>query len=297
MRHCYIFLMIGFLLACNERTSKYTQSDTPSSGTIHISVDESFEPVIREHIKVFEAIHRDAKIIASYKSEADCLRDLQGDSTRMIIISRELSNAEIKYYKSTLKFDPPFDKIAYDAIAVVINKQSVDSVFEYKQLVSMLNGTSLKPYNVVVDGKNATSTVRYLMDTILQGASLGKNVTAAKSSKEVIDYVASTPNAVGFVGVSWMMDQENANVKTALVECKKCEENTFAKPSQQTITFKQYPLVRGLYYVLKENSVGLGTGFINFLSQERGQLIFRRANLAPSKMQLYKRSTTIKESE
>jgi phosphate transport system substrate-binding protein len=163
----------------------------------------------------------------------------------------------------------------------------------------MLAGTSAKKYNVVVDGKNATSTVRYLLDSVLRGSSLGKNVTAAKNSEDVVRYVANTPDAIGFVGVSWLTDDEQfaGRVKMALIECKNCEKNTFAKPSQQTITFKQYPLVRGLYYVLKENATGLGTGLLNFLTQERGQLIFKRANLVPAKMQLYRRRTSIKESD
>jgi phosphate transport system substrate-binding protein len=52
-------------------------------------------------------------------------------------------------------------------------------------------------------------------------------------------------------------------------------------PSQQTILNRRYPLVRGLYYLIKENYTGLGNGFVNFLKYERGQLIFKRAYLGP----------------
>jgi phosphate transport system substrate-binding protein len=33
--------------------------------------------------------------------------------------------------------------------------------------------------------------------------------------------------------------------------------------------------------VNKENYTGLGTGFVNFMKNERGQLIFKRAYLGP----------------
>jgi len=36
-----------------------------------------------------------------------------------------------------------------------------------------------------------------------------------------------------------------------------------------------------LYYVIKENYFGLGSGFANFMKYERGQLIFRRSYLGP----------------
>ena len=119
-------------------------TDTPTTGTVHISVDESFKPVINEQIKVFESIHPEAKILVEYKAEADCLRDLEKDSTRMIIISRELNSNEIKYYKSKLKYDPAFEKVANDAIAIVINKSNPDSVFNYADLKPMLAGTQAK---------------------------------------------------------------------------------------------------------------------------------------------------------
>ncbi|MCU0375781.1 MAG: hypothetical protein MUF24_10775, partial [Chitinophagaceae bacterium] len=44
--------------------------DTPKKGTIRISVDESFKPVIDSQIKVYEASFPETKIIAEYKSEA-----------------------------------------------------------------------------------------------------------------------------------------------------------------------------------------------------------------------------------
>ncbi len=299
MKYSLFLVVLLTVAACNDKKAKNLLADTPTSGTINISVDESFQPVIKEQIKVFESIHPQAKFNVAYKAEADCLRDLQGDSTRMIIISRGLTSEEEKYYKSKLQYYPANDRVAFDAIAVVVNASNPDSVFTYDEIKTMLAGTSAKNYNIVVDGKNATSTVRYLIDSVLKGSSLGKNVTAAKNSADVMRFVAENEASIGFVGVSWAADDEEyaGKVKMALIECKTCEKDTYAKPSQQTITFKQYPLVRGLYYVLKENATGLGSGLLNFLTQERGQLIFKRANLVPAKMQLYRRSTKINESE
>ena len=54
------------LPGCSGRNVR-TDLDTTNSGTIHISVDESFEPVIDSQIQVFEALYPKAKIIAEYK--------------------------------------------------------------------------------------------------------------------------------------------------------------------------------------------------------------------------------------
>jgi len=78
---------------------------------------------------VYESSYPNTQIVASYKSEADCFRDLQSDSTRMIIVSRGLTDDENEYYKQILSFKPQWDILAYDAVDVIVNIQSNDSVF------------------------------------------------------------------------------------------------------------------------------------------------------------------------
>lgn len=285
-------LLIIFLWSCsNNKTKDITQYDTPKSGTINISVDESFEPVISEEIKVYESSYPGTKIIASYKSEADCFRDLQQDSTRMIIVAKGLTREESTFFESKISYKPQFGILAYDAVSVIINVNATDSIFTITQIKDKLSGKDTLGY-IVLDGKSATSTVRFLIDSVLKGAAPGKNVMAANGSKAVVDYVSKNEHAIGFVGSSWVTNDQDPEqvayqkkIRFALMECKyNCDSGSFAKPSQATITYAQYPLVRPLYYILKENSTGLGSGFTNFLNLERGQLIFRRSYLVPATM-------------
>lgn len=294
-------MLFLFAFACKNQSSDKPdkkEQNQQETKNLHISVDESFEPVIKEQIKVFESAYPDTKVIAEYKSEAECIRDLEKDSTKVVIISRELSRQETKFFDSKITYKPEFAQLAEDAIAVIINVNNPDSVFTASDLKQLLAGDGNKKLTVAIDGNNATSTVRYLKDSVLKGRAFGKNITGAKNSEDLINYIAATNNAVGFAGISWITNpqgeqQENAvaKIKTALLECRNCEKGVFAKPSQQTITFNQYPLVRGLYYVLKENYPGLGSRFVFFLSTERGQLIFKRALLVPAKINFHRRST------
>ena len=69
-----VVLFIFFITSCNN--GKITQqTDSPQQGTIYISVDESFKPVIEEQIKVYESTYPNAHIIASYKPEIDCFKE------------------------------------------------------------------------------------------------------------------------------------------------------------------------------------------------------------------------------
>lgn len=290
VRLAKLVFVSGIFVACKNKNAPVVKYDSPGEGTIYISVDESFRPVISEQIKVYEASFPKAHIIATYKPEADCLRDLEKDSTRMVIVAKGLSDAQGKKITEALGYKPTWDIIAYDAVAAIINKDAQDSVFTLQRLQEVLSGKD-SSLQVVVDGNNATSTVRYLLDSVLHGKPFGKNVEAAKDSRDVINYISRNKNAIGFVGSSWVVNEDDPevqaytkNIRFALLECDKCGEDIFAKPSQATIQYGQYPLVRPLYYILKENAAGLGSGFLDFLITERGQLIFKRSYLVPAKI-------------
>jgi ABC-type phosphate transport system substrate-binding protein len=286
-----IILALGGVLFTGCHSGPRIQQETPLSGTIHISVDESFKPVIDSQLKVFESSFPDAHILVDYKAEAACLRDLSSDSVRMVIVTRGLSLAEERYFRDSAKIPAVSGILAYDAVALVVNNHSQDTVMTMNEVKDLLQGNDKKKRQPVMDGVTATSTVRYVMDSILKGEALGKNVVAARSSPQVISYVAAHPDAVGFVGLNWIGDQEDSmelafmkEVKVVAIKCERCTDKPFVYPFQANIVFGKYPMVRGLYYILKENWSGVGNNFVNFLVNERGQLIFKRAYLVPARM-------------
>ncbi len=292
-----VWICLLLFASCTNSLEK--AQDTPNEGFIRISVEESFRPFMEEQLKVFLESNPKAKIEVSYKSEIDCFKDLANDSTRMIFVTRGLNKQEQVEYKKSLSYNPNFAILAYNAVAVLVHKSAKDSVFSLDELSQRLTGKSDK--KVVMDGNNLTGIIRFLKDSLVKDAGLGKNVVAAKGSKEVIDYIATHDDAIGFVGMNWIGDgydpaqvELRKKVKLGLVECTQCiEKGFFSKPSPATISKAQYPLTLPIYYILKENAAGLGTGFLNFLSLERGQLIFKRSFLVPAKMGFKKRNSLL----
>lgn len=295
-----LFVMAAFLSGCGDEEASKKQ-ETSTSGYINISVDESFKPVIDSQIQVFESLHPAAHITVHYKPEAECLKDLDNDSIRMVIVTRGLSEDEQKRFNKKLNYNPRFGVIAYDAIAVLVNNSSKDTMFTMQDIRSIANGTSGFKYKMLLDGTNATSTVKYVIDSLLRGKPITPTVVAAKSSQGVIDYVSANKDAIGLLGVSWVGNKNDPQtlsflekVKIADIECRGCN-GTYVKPYQANIAMARYPMVRPLYYILKENYEGVGSGFSNFLIYEKGQLIFRRAYLLPARMNFDVREMNISE--
>ncbi len=282
---CLLLLVIG----CKSYKEKEDAlPDNRNKGSINVSADESFKPVIDEMVQVYEANHPGTRIIVQYKPEADCLKDMLTDSIRLIIATRHFNMEEKELMVDSMKVSPRSMVIARDGIAVIVNPGSPDSLFRMSDIKAILTGRFKKKLIPVFDGLKATSTVRFIIDSILRGDSLTSGAMAARSSEAVLEYVARNREAVGFIGISWIGNPEDTSqlsflkkVKVASVECTDIPD-AFVKAYQANIYIKRYPMVRDLVYILKENYKGLGTGFANFMSSEIGQLIVRRAYLAPA---------------
>ena len=94
-------IIVGIGLSCllgisckSYREQEADKTDTRFRGTIRISADESFKPVIDEQVQVYESNNPGTRILVDYKPEADCLKDMLTDSVRMIIATRVNTESE-----------------------------------------------------------------------------------------------------------------------------------------------------------------------------------------------------------
>ena len=299
-RDLCIFFLFFILPACGENKID-PDLDTRAKGKINISADESFKPVIEAQVQVYEADYPDVKLNVHYKPEADCLNDLLVDSVRMIIVTRYISPDEKRFLEDSLKISPDQMMMAYDAIAVITHPDEEIHQFTMQDIKGILQGKFRKNLIPVFDGLKATSTVRFIVDSVLRGDSLTSKALAARSSEEVVDYVSKNPAAIGFIGVSWIGNKDDAQqqsfltkVRLAELECKGLT-GQYVQPIQVNIYNGLYPLIRELVFILKENHKGLGFGFTDFMTSERGQLIFRRAYLVPGYLPFIVRPTKLRD--
>lgn len=284
-----------FTASCGEDKVK-EPTDTLSSGTIDISVDETYRPIVEQQMRVFDSSFPEAHVNVHYKSEAECIKDFLNDKAKLILVTRELSTDEKKMLEDK-KVVPTSLAVAKDAVAVIFNNASADTVLSKGQLKGILTGVYKKKYTVVFDNQGS-STVRYVTDSLIPGQQLGANVFAAKGNDSVIKYVANNPDAIGFVGVSYVSDYTDTeglafikDVKVAAMVHDSLQKEY--KPYQAYIAPNWYPLTRNLYFIHRETYPGLATGLANFLSKERGQLIFKQARLFPLRSNIIFREAQI----
>lgn len=295
-------LLLG---ACNQTNpdGSVVVDDTPTTGNVRVSVDNTFEPILTSHVDTFQKLYQYAKVRADYKPEQEVMRDLLDDSVRAAVVSRELT-AEEKTEFDRLKIVPRTTHIATDGVAIVLHPSNPDSLLSMAQLREIFTGqkmqwtqvsgkqSKLGAINVVFD-QNQSSTARYVKDSVTRGAALAKQVFASESNPKLIDYVATHPNAIGIIGVNWISDQDDNQVKGFLKRVRvaaigKTNVATptrpadFVKPYQAYLATGEYPLRRKLFIISREARAGLGTGFASFVAGNQGQLIFLKSGLMPA---------------
>jgi phosphate transport system substrate-binding protein len=302
----YLWALAIIFCAIGCKTYKEQEDklpDTPYRGSIRVSADESFKPVLDEFKMVYEGRNPNTTINIDYKPEADCLRDLFTDSVRMIIATRGTTAIEQEAVIDSLKIGPKYLTVARDAISVIVNPQDEDTKFTMEELKQILTGKFKKNLIPVFDGLKATSTVRFIIDSVLRGQKLTPAAVAARSSESVVDYVANNKGVVGFIGVSWIGNPEDTAQRSFLKKVKVAAIESVSVPGfycqafQANIYAKIYPMVRDLTYIVKENYHGLGTGFANFMGGEVGQIMFRRTYLAPALKNLGLRPVNLTEKQ
>jgi phosphate transport system substrate-binding protein len=300
LRPIAAFASLLALASCGGDPS--TKLDTPTSGTINISVDESFQPIIESEINTFEGIYKYANVNAAYKPEGQVVKDLLNDSTKIAVLSRELTEEENAVFKKNNRV-ARVTKIAIDAVALITNRQNPDSLLTMDELKQIFNGevkswksleedSPLGDITIVFDNNNS-STARYVRDSLIAGNKLPSNTFASNSHKALVDYVEENKNALGVIGVNWVSDFDDSTVVGFLNKIKVLgiSENPapvttedYYQPYQAYIAQEAYPLRRFLYVISTEGRTGLGTGFASYVASDKGQRLILKSGLVPATM-------------
>jgi phosphate transport system substrate-binding protein len=281
----FLFLLLAYY-GCNRSDSP---DDTPTSGQISISVDETFKPLIDSEVYTFKGIYNYTDVNVSYKTEVEAFNDLMNDTIRLIIVPRKLNKEELKEFEKW-EIVPKVTKIAYDAVALIGSKDLKDSTLtleEIKTLLSIGSTSTIKSVKLVFDNNNS-STINFLKEKTGVNK-LSSSCYALTSNSAVIDYVAKEKNIIGVIGVNWISDRDDTTNLSFLKSVKVMEISTsdsseYYKPYQAYIARKVYPLWREVYILSKEAYTGLGTGLTAFIASERGQRIVLKFGLVPATM-------------
>lgn len=275
-------------------------AETPTRGNIRIMADASFQPLVDAEIYTFTSLYKYAHIAPVYVPEKDLITEFLKDSVKVIVTSWEPSEEQKKLLldaQTILRSTT----VAFDAIALVINKENMDSLFTYKNVNDIFTGklTDWKELNassklgkmIAVFDNEKSANIRYFKEEFKLENQLPTNFYSVNTNEEVIDYVSKNKSAIGLVSVNWICDKEDSTsrsftdkIKIAAVSHRVLDPGSFFQPVQGSIYDKSYPFTRKINLISRESFSGLGSGFISWVAAEQGQRIVLKAGLVPATM-------------
>jgi phosphate transport system substrate-binding protein len=295
----WLILLLAVLSACGQSGNK-GPVDTPTQGKIHIAVDEAFAPLIAAEINAFHGLYQKANIIPHYVSETKAYEMLMADSVRLVISSRDFSESERNFFKEkTIK--PSSLKVATDAIGIVFHPAKTDSLLKMSELRNLLTSSSEKSAVLVLDKRGSSNERIFFQRMGMDKSKVAIKIHYAGGDREVINFVNTHPEAIGCMGVNWISDSDDplqmrfkSGIRVAALMPDSVEKLLSSEPDMHNEDYFQplqaylaqgfYPLTREVWVCSREARSGLGTGFLAWLSSDKGQRVVLKAGLLPATM-------------
>jgi phosphate transport system substrate-binding protein len=270
----FLLLTLLFVFACQKKSEG--KQDTIIEGKATIYVDESILPIVEDEEAVFETEYK-AKLHLVTQSENEILNAMLNDTARIAVMTRPLSAKKL----------PNTTPFATDAIALIKNKTSNDTLIAQQDVIDFLKGKNVPSIKGLVFDNANSSTARYMSEMARVSIANQKNIFSFKTNEEVIKYVAENNGMIGVIGMNWIyqppLDLQEEVDKVNVLNVKAINANNYFSPTQDNVASGNYPLARRLCIINCQGYSGLGMGFASFLGGERGQRIILKSGLVPER--------------
>lgn len=310
-RTALLTIVVAALTSC----TKYKKGQYSQGSTV-IACDQTFQNILEQEILVFEHNYKGSNVMDLYVNENSAIDSLLSpdNNVRMAVASRPLDNEEIQYLRNQHKTVNQA-AVAVDAIALIVNPANHVDQIDYQDVVDILTGKLTRWDQIAADDgrlgdiavifdHNGSSTTRYMADSVLMGAPFAGNIFAQKTPAEVFQKVASSKNALGIIGVSWLhssltgrqlteaelaslndadsltnLSQMTSDVKVLAVAPK--DKVRAYLPDQQNIFDGNYPFHRQMYLISTSVPNTVGHSFYTFVTSFVGQKIILSSGICP----------------
>ena len=233
-------------------------------------------PIAQKAAEAYMAEHPDVKISLSGGGSCNGIKAIIDGTADIGNASRFIKQKEVDLAGTKGVYPVPF-RVALDAIVPVVNSGNTISNLTMSQLKDIylgkiknwkeLGGT---PGTIVVISRDSSSgTFGVWKDLIMKKERVIPSALTVPSNGGVVQAVAKTPGAIGYIGLGYITEEINAVDVDGVAGS---EENTLNG---------SFPISRGLFMFTKGWPKGDTMGFISFILSKKGQELVKAAGSIP----------------
>ena len=295
-------MVVGLCLAvAGTGCGRKTEEETATKGRLSVCVSEAHLELFQREAEQFNSLYKEAAVSVFGASTREAIVNLLNDSVPMIVTDRAL-NAEEQAVVKKEKMDLQEVAIAKDALAIVVSRLNGTGTFSMEFLREVLTRTVsdwgqvpgsglVGPIELVLTDRN--SGAYELMKEHFLGLTEDLPVAVVlRSQREVLEYVAGHPQALGIVSaacykspsVAAVTADSSGTVKTlAFAGVDSTGQQATHRLHQANIHLGRYPLGYEIYVYFRKDS-NLAIGFAGFVAGAEGQKIVLDWGLVPVTM-------------
>jgi len=242
--------------------------------TIKISGSTTVLPIIQKAADQYMAAHANADIQVSGGGSGVGIQAIGAKTVDIGMSSREVTAAEMKKYPAFV-----ITPVARDGIAVVVNPANEIQYITLDQIRDIYLGktskwTEISGANVpgtnnqiVIIGRDSASGTRtYFDESLLAKKTPAKQMLEKNSNGAVLQTVAQTPGAIGYVSIGFVSNE----VKALPIWYN---ADKIVAPGLENVKDQTYPVSRELYVITNGQPSGLTGEFIAYILSADGQKI------------------------
>jgi phosphate transport system substrate-binding protein len=206
--------------------------------------------------------------------------------------SRKLEPAEAEKAKAKHGSDPKEYMVGYDALSIFVHKDnplteiSIDDLAElYKEGGTIAKWSQLGVQSIPggkgdeivrVSRQNNSGTYHYFREVVIgKKGDFRAGSVDLNGSKDVVEMIAKTPNAIGYSGLGY------ATPEVKIIKVAKKKGEPAIQPSIETTLNKTYPIARPMFMYTPGNPPPHIQKYLDWVMSDAGQKIVKDTGYIP----------------
>lgn len=265
--------LIG-LYSCKKK-----EANLHNKGEITLQYDDSYVNVAEALAYRYQQVYPDTKINFKISKENQALEDLLNKKVDAIIMSRDLTEQEKKYWEINLKKPINASYFAADAVLFVVNKNNPKEFITLEEIKDLLLSNERK---LIFEGANTSN-----FNAVSQKINLSPtqmNFYQVEGNENIIKALDKYPYHIGVISYN-TISRPNGEKAQALRDNIKILPvkigNNIIEANKTTLKSQEYPFTKLLYFLTREEKFGLANGLIRYSCTSIGQKIVAKEGLQP----------------
>lgn len=279
-----IFLAAAFLCACGpSQTSSAPSQSAGETGSPIISIkgSDTMVHLVRAWVDGYLQVNPNDKISVTGGGSGTGIAALLNGTTDICASSRDLDDKErqaaatkgLKLYDFT---------VARDALSIIVHPTNPVSELTLAQVREIYIGqiTNWKALGgpdlqiTVISRESSSGTYAFFVEHVLQKMDMSDSVMLLAATSQIVETVATTPGAIGYVGLGYAHEAGN---RVKMLAIKSTPEAPAVMPSAASAISGEYSIARPLFLIVGREPEGRIKSFIDFCLSPEGQRIVEQS--------------------